>query len=231
MIKAAVAVAFVALNFYIYAFLATDEVIPDRRSFDEFPLAIDEWHCPGMEEMDPKALKFLGATDYLICNYFRTPEDDPDATELVNFYAGFHASQVRKEGGGGGENAIHPPEHCLPGSGWDIIDSRMVRLDLPGLPQRAGLRADGPEAKRFVIAKGKARQLVYFWYQSRGRTLARSEDKILFQFWDRATQGRTDGSLVRFMTPIQRGDIDAAEARLLHLAGLVTPQLPAYLPE
>ena len=37
-------------------------------------------------------------------------------------------------------------------------------------------------------------------------------------FLDRAREGRTDGSLVRFTTPIQNGDIAAAEARFHKLS-------------
>jgi hypothetical protein len=71
----------------------------------------------------------LGVTDYVICTYRNVASGD-----VVGMYVGYHASQVRKEGGGSGENMIHPPAHCLPGSGWDIIASRRMPLDLAGLP-------------------------------------------------------------------------------------------------
>ena len=29
----------------------------------------------------------------------------------------------------GKATAIHPPEHCLPGSGWDVIDSQVVPIE------------------------------------------------------------------------------------------------------
>ena len=35
------------------------------------PLEIEDWRCREFAEMDEKALRFLGATDYVICNYFR----------------------------------------------------------------------------------------------------------------------------------------------------------------
>ena len=49
--------------------------------------------------------------------------------------------------------AMHSPKNCLPGSGWDVIDAKVVPLHF-GIPG---------EAKRFVIAKGRQRALVYFW--------------------------------------------------------------------
>jgi len=225
MTKLAAALGFLALNFYIYQFLATDEVIPPRETFATFPLEVGDWRCPAMREMDPDALRFLGATDYVICTYFK--EGSRDAVDL---YVGYHASQVRKEGGGGSANSIHPPEHCLPGSGWDIIDSRREPIGFPGLPAGHGLREDGPRAKRFIIAQGDVRQLVYFWYQGQGRVITANEDVILYRFFDRALRSRTDGALVRFTTAIERGDVAAAEARFREFALQAVPLLPRYLP-
>ncbi|MCZ6782726.1 MAG: EpsI family protein [Proteobacteria bacterium] len=226
MSKVAVALTFVALNYYVYQFWATEEVIPDRALFAEFPLQLGDWTCTERQTMKRNQLKILGATDYLLCNFGR--ESD---SSLINVYVGYHSSQVRKEGGGGNETVIHPPEHCLPGSGWNIIDSNVVQVDHPGLPEGMGVLGSRREAKRFVIAKGKARQLVYFWYQSQGRVFARNNQVILSRMWDRARRGRTDGSLVRFTVPIQRGDVEAAEERYRSLAEQLVPLLPRYIPE
>jgi len=224
-VKVAVALLFVALNFYVYRFLANEEVIPPRASFASFPLEVEGWRCPGPVEMDEKSLRILGASDYWMCSYY-----ERDTGEEVAVYVGYHESQVRRSGDGG-ETVIHPPEHCLPGAGWGIIDSRRVPIAFPGLPENAGLRDDAPRAKRFVIAKGEARHLVYFWYQGQDRVVTANEDVILFRFWNRARRGRTDGALVRFTTPILRDDADGAERRLQRLASQLVPLLPAYVPE
>jgi EpsI family protein len=236
MTKAIVALLFLGLNFYVYQFMATNEVIPTREEFVTFPTTVGDWACPGQREMDPKAAKFLGATDYVICTYYKNEQSAGSRGQSprhpgVELYVGYHASQVRKEGGGGNANAIHPPEHCLPGSGWDIIDSKKVPISFTGLPEGRGLREEARRAKRFVIAHGEARELVYFWYQGQGRVITANEDVILFRFWNRATSGRTDGSLVRFTTPIERGDVEAAEARFEEFASVIVPVLPGYVPD
>jgi EpsI family protein len=217
MIKTVAAMLFVGLNFYIYHYLATDEVIPERRSFDEFPLEVGDWRCRGITHMTDEVIENLGSTDDIICGYY-----DAETRRNVSVTANYHETQVRREGGGAGENSIHPPEHCLPGAGWDIIDNRVVSF-------RSG--AMEGEAKRFVIAKGEARQLVYFWYQSRGRIIARLHDVIFYKFWDRAARHRTDGSLFRLTTTIQRGEEQAAEDAILDFARDFTPLLPAYVPQ
>ncbi len=218
MIRLAAALGFLALNYYVYHYFAHDAVIPPRQEFASFPLELGDWRCGEKLQIDDKTLRNLGASDYLICNFFR------EGYGPVGLYVGYHATQVREEGGGSGENSIHPPAHCLPGSGWDIIDSRNVPLALPGLP------APQARVKRLVVAKGRERQLVYYWYQSQGRVIAEDWQKILYVGLDRAVRGRTDGSLVRFTIPIQRDDDERAERAFHDLAPLVLERLTPYVP-
>jgi EpsI family protein len=219
-IKTLAAIAFLGLNFYTYHYLATKPVYPERRSFDEFPLELGEWSCPGRDFMDEKTEENLGVSDYLICRFTK-----PDDRAGVDVYVGYHAAQVREEGGGAGETSIHPPAHCLPGSGWDIISNQTVPLDFAGLP------GENPTAKRLIIARGDARQLVYYWYQSRGRVISQDWQKIVFVGLDRALRGRTDGSLVRFTVPIVQRDEARADSTFAELAPLILARLPEYVPD
>jgi EpsI family protein len=217
--KLAAALLFLALNYYIYNHLARDHVIPARTGFAEFPLELADWTCPARGEIAPDVWRNLGATDILLCDYYR---NEPPA--IVSVYVGYHETQVREEGGGSRENSIHPPAHCLPGSGWDIIDNRTVELDISELPGASR------RVKRMVIAKGDQRQLVYYWYQSQGRVIAEDWQKILYVGLDRARRGRTDGSLVRFTIPIVRGDEERAEQAFRDFAPHVISRLAPHVP-
>ena len=219
MTKFAVAVAFLGLNFYIYHYFANDPVIPPRATFADFPRELPgDWTC-APDTMPDDMIENLGVTDYLICTYTQA-----ETQSVAGVYVGYHETQVREEGGGSGENSIHPPAHCLPGSGWDIIRNESVPLDLPGMPQR------GAKVKRLLIAKGQLRHLVYYWYQSRGRIIAEDWQKIVYVGYDRATRGRTDGALVRFTLPVYRKDEAAAEEVFLSLAPGVLQRLPEFVP-
>ena len=219
--KIAAALVFLALNGYVYWYMGSAEVIPARAEFTHFPDRLDDWRCVQRESLDEETIDNLMVTDYLACN-FVNPADQVSS----HLYIGYHERQTRDRDSGKA-TAIHPPEHCLPGAGWDVIDSQVVPISLT----RNGV-ADGVqgEAKRFVIAKGNQRALVYFWYHSRGRVIAQSHHKILYMFLDRASQGRTDGSLVRFTVPIVHGDEEAAEAVFEEFAGVVTPMLDDFVP-
>jgi EpsI family protein len=220
MIKLSVALAFLGFNFYTYHYLATHPVFPDREQFESFPDQLGDWRCRERQLIDDETIDNLGVTDYLLCDF-----ENRELKGVVGFYAGYHASQVREDGGGAGNNAIHPPAHCLPGSGWDIIGNRLIEIDLPGLPESPA------KVRRLVVARGGARQLTYYWYQSRGRVVSQDWKKILYVGFDRAFRSRTDGSLVRFTVPILREDEAAAEASFYSLAPQILALLPAYVPE
>lgn len=215
MLKFVAALLVLALNTYVYWYFDSDEVIPERSEFVEFPNQVGNWNCTTRDVLDDKVIRTLQVTDYMSCGFV-----NESANTALHLYVGYHERQTRDRGTGNA-SAIHPPEHCLPGSGWDVIDSAII-------PISAGA---GGEAKRFVIAKGNQRALVYFWYHSRGRVIARNHEKISYMFLDRATRGRTDGSLVRFTVPIEFGDIEAAEKHFNEFANQVTPLLAAYVPD
>jgi EpsI family protein len=215
LIKFLAAFVILGLNTYVYWYMGSEEVLPPRREFVEFPDQLDDWHCYERETFDDAVLLNLRVTDYLSCSVFNSTRN-----QAGHVYIGYHASQTRDRESGRAA-VIHPPEHCLPGSGWDVIESDIVSIDV----------GSGGEAKRFVIAKGSHRSLVYFWYHSRGHVIARSHLKILWLFLDRARHGRTDGSLVRFTFPVHHGDIEAAEASFRELAAAVTPLISDYVPD
>ena len=215
MTKLLAAIAILGLNAYVFWYLGSDEVIPPRTPFAEFPDRVGEWRCLDREEMDEAIIENLKVTDYISCVFFK-----PTDNENIHLYVGYHQRQTRDRETGA-TSSIHPPEHCLPGSGWDVIGSKIVPIE----------SGPGGEAKRFIIAKGNQRALVYFWYQSRGRVIARNYQKILWMFLDRARRGRTDGSLVRFTIPIQHGDVEAAEASFHEFEEQVVPLLPEFIPD
>lgn len=219
--KIAAAILFLALNGYVYWYLGSDEVIPPRAEFSLFPNRVGDWRCTGRETLDDATINNLMVTDYIACNFV-----NPEKAASTHLYIGYHERQTRDRDSGKA-TAIHPPEHCLPGSGWDVIDSKVVPVSLERNGVDGGVQG---EAKRFVIAKGNQRALVYFWYHSRGRVIAQSHHKILYMFLDRAREGRTDGSLVRFTIPIVYGDEEAAEAVFQEFAGAVSPLLDDFVP-
>ena len=84
---------------------------------------------------------------------------------------------------------------------------------------------------RAVMQKGDYRQLVYYWFPQRGRVLTNAYELKLFAFWDALTKQRTDGALVRAITPVNPlEDIENAEGRLHSFLRQAVPVLRDYIP-
>jgi EpsI family protein len=85
---------------------------------------------------------------------------------------------------------------------------------------------------RAVIQLGSSRQLVYYWFQERGRHMTNEYVVRWYLFWDALTRHRTDGALVRFVTAIPPGSNELdADATLTSLASRIVPQLGQYIPD
>lgn len=188
------------------------EVPPKRADFSTFPLQIGEWQGKGdrMEQIYIDALKF---DDYIIADYVDANQ------QQVNFYVAYYASQQK------GESA-HSPRTCIPGGGWEITS--LTQMDIDG----ATVAGNPLRINRTVIQKGDVKQLVYYWFQQRGRVITNEYLVKWFLFWDALTRNRTDGSLVRLTAFVKAGEsLEEADKRLAAFARASTPQLSAFVPE
>ena len=83
-----------------------------------------------------------------------------------------------------------------------------------------------------MIQRGTERQLVYYWFEGRGR---RMHHDFLTRFrtvTDSMTLNRTDGGLVRVVTPLLPGEEEAAaDARLRRLLLALGDRLNRFIPE
>ena len=82
-----------------------------------------------------------------------------------------------------------------------------------------------------MIAKGDERELVLYWYWAHNRALASEYWAKFYLVTDSIRLNRSDGSLVRLITPLLPGEAaGAAQQRLLSFAGEVVPRLDRYIP-
>jgi len=74
-------------------------------------------------------------------------------------------------------------------------------------------------------------QLVYYWFQQRGRIFANEYLMKWYLFKDAVLMGRTDGALVRITTAVNPMEkIADADRRLAEFYQQVSPVLPEYIP-
>jgi EpsI family protein len=85
--------------------------------------------------------------------------------------------------------------------------------------------------KRVLLQKEDYKQLVYFWFIQGGRILTDAYYLKVFALWDALTKQRTDGALVRLITPVYDSEeLKDAEARLQAFVRDIVPVLDEYIP-
>ena len=191
------------------------EPAPSRRTFDQFPNQIQGWQGENQPPMDSKILAALGADDILNRVYV-----SPDRA-IAGVYVGFYNSQRQGD-------AIHSPMNCLPGAGWEPVSRGSIAI-----PVMIGDEAATVDANRYVIQKGINRQLVLYWYQSHGRTVASEYWSKFYLIRDAVRLNRTDAALVRVIVPIDPRADDGeivAERQASDFVKTMFPLLPEYLP-
>jgi exosortase D (VPLPA-CTERM-specific) len=188
------------------------ESVPISRPFTQFPLHVGQWDGRA-ETMDQKFIEALDFSDYIMADYKNS------SGMLVSFYTAYYESQRKGE-------SIHSPSSCLPGGGWVFHESGK---SLVSIGDSAITRVP---VNRAFIQKGDYKQLSYYWFPMRGRILTNIWEMKLYNFWDALTRQRTDGALVRLITPVYRGESVAnAEDRLQAFMGAVMPVLEGFLPK
>jgi exosortase D (VPLPA-CTERM-specific) len=186
-----------------------EEIKPDRMYFIDFPTNLNPWHGKRVI-MEKKYRDILNFDDYFMADF--SDRINPP----VNLYVAYYESQRKG-------SSIHSPRSCIPGGGWEIQSVTNKTLDVNGT---------AVETNRVLIQKGRTRQLVYYWFDQRGRNLTNEYLVKWFLFWDALTRSRTDGALIRYTTVISGAEkLDAAENRLISFMKKATPLLDQYIPD
>ena len=82
-----------------------------------------------------------------------------------------------------------------------------------------------------MIQKGADRALVYYWFDERGRDLTEVTSVKWHLLLDSLRLHRTDGALIRVVSPIaEPGGEAAAESRLHAFIARANPALAQHLP-
>jgi EpsI family protein len=144
------------------------------------------------------------------------PNAGPGAAYPIGVFIGYFATQRTGQ-------SIHSPQHCLPGAGWTFESSRYSSLD-----DINGKRFNVGE---YVINNGESRQFVVYWYQAHGRSIANEYRAKSYMLADAIRYNRTDGALVRVITPIASSEsVDTARERAVRFTSRMTPYLPQFIP-
>lgn len=187
-----------------------EEIHPERQPLIAFPMRLGDWKATE-DRLDSAVESALGVDDYLLADYRRAGGEGS-----LNFYVAYYASQRKGV-------SPHSPEVCIPGGGWLITSLRRVPVPL----------ADGEEivVNRSVIERAGQRQLVYYWFEERGRRIASEYLMKWYLLTDALIMRRSDGALVRLTTAVGDNETpEDADGRLAEFVRLAEPRLAAHVP-
>ncbi len=187
------------------------EEIPIIRPFGQFPLQVGEW-IGTPQSMEQRFVRALDFSDYVVIDYHNS------RNKVINLYVAYYESQRKGE-------SIHSPATCLSGSGWHFREAGAITIST------SGYNGGSMRVNRACMEKLGSKQLCYYWFPQRGRILNNAYQLKAFAFWDALTKQRTDGALVRLITPVSKsGELGHADARLKAFVRLIVPVLAEYIP-
>ena len=210
-IAALVGIAGLAFVFGTNQIAELPEVIPAHPSFASFPTHLGEWQGH-QDRLTPEILTALKLSDYWLADYLY-----PQDPATVNLYIAYYNSQRVGV-------TTHSPSNCIPGGGWQITHSEVMPLTL----------ADGTglQVTRIVIRKDHEAALVYYWFDERGRDLTETYYAKWYLLWDSITMHRTDGALVRLVTPLAGENSETTGDQRLHLfLDQAYPVIKTFIPD
>jgi EpsI family protein len=183
-----------------------EETQVTRSALVALPSTLDEWRGHDTDAFADDVVSQLGVDEYINRIYV-------GGAAPIALYVGYYASQRQGD-------TIHSPQNCLPGAGWRPIEAGYQDL------------AIGPRTvfvNRYVIQKGVERQVVLYWYQGRGRIIASEYANKFLLMWDAARLNRSNGALVRVITPVI-STIGESTATATQFSAALLPVLTEHIP-
>ena len=178
---------------------------PLREGFENFPMTIDSWKGRHVY-IDPEMVAATKSHAHVNAEY-----SSPDHG-WVSLWIAYYETQ-KKAGG-----FVHSPKGCFVATGWQIEKSKVIDL------------AEGKPINWMIVNRMGEKLLVYYWFQQRGRWLADETKNKFYMAYDGFWRRRTDGAMIRLITPIG-GNLETAEQRLTLFAQELLPRLNEFIPD
>jgi EpsI family protein len=166
--------------------------------------------------LDSETLAVLGDGRFLNRIYTNPGGPGQAAKAPVSLFIGYFPTQRTGQ-------SIHSPQNCLPGAGWAFLSSKVINLPtVNGRPYPVG---------EYLIGNAGERQVVLYWYLAHGRSVANDYMAKAYMMLDALRWNRTDGALVRIVTPVGTDEpLAHAQQRAIQFANQLTPMLPRFIP-
>ena len=191
--------------------LHRDPFLPAPPALANIPLELEGWTQVAEETVSPETLDTLGPDDFLARLY-----QAPGATEPAEVFVAYYKSQLRSK------NA-HDPKVCLPGAGWDPVESRLAYVTEPGS------RRSFP-VNYYRIKKNDSDEVVFYWFQTAKGVYTFEQQLRAHRVIDAIIDNRTDMALVRIIVPVTSQGVASADANAARLSRAIHTEMLRYFP-
>ena len=193
---------------------AVDHVQPSE-DLQLLPHTIGNWKGQDIP-IQPDILAVLGDGHFLDRNYTDPAPSSQSLQPPISLFIGYFPTQRTGQ-------SIHSPQNCLPGAGWSFVSSKTVDLHQPGFKHY--------QVGEYLISDGTSKEVVLYWYLAQGRSIANDYLAKAYMMLDAIRYNRTDGALIRVVTPLEAGEtLATAEQRDIRFADRLVPLLPQFIP-
>jgi EpsI family protein len=206
-----IAAAIMLLTSTSLPYLTPPDDQPLKKRLSDFPMQVGQWNGT-KTRFDEKVYEILGVDDSVLVNY-SNPKGDS-----IQLYIGYYQSQRAGQ-------IIHSPKNCMPGTGWNIVESSLTSINL----KKNGQQIPSKVIK-LVLKNGLQRQVALYWFHSRGRVISSEYFQKIFLVWDSITKHRTDGSFVRLLSEVtDQGEAQTSDD-LKHFAEQILSMIDEFIP-
>jgi EpsI family protein len=205
-------IVLIAQAIVLHTAISRPELTPVVRPLVEFPRTIAAWRAVQDVPIEPEILDLLKADDTLNRLYL-----DPAGKVNIDLFVAFFKTQ--REG-----QSPHSPKNCLPGNGWQPVETGLVSINAPG-------RTEPIIANRYVASHGDDKAVVIYWYQSHNRIIASEYAAKLWLIADSIHYRRSDTALVKTVVPVVNDNLEAATTLGVSFVQAMFPALAQQLPQ
>ena len=195
-----------------YATAARSERVSPVAPLQFFPAAIGPWPLYQDAPIEKEIQDVLKADDTLN----RVYADPSRGAQAILFIAYFKTQRAGA--------SPHSPKNCLPGSGFEPVETPGV------IPIAVAGRQTPIVVNRYVVARGDARSVVLYWYQSHNRIIASEYAAKLWLIADAIRYHRSDTALIKVVVPFA-GDSELAMRTATEFVQAVYPTLAVQFPD
>jgi len=217
-------VVLLLVAFFVLNHRGDADNVPVSEPLSNLPETIGNWTGHDIP-LDTATLDVLGKGDFLNRIYLSplpaAQQSGPfarvyDNAMAISLFIGYFPTQRTGQ-------TIHSPQHCLPGAGWTFDSEKYTTLDdIQGKTYHVG---------EYIISNGEQKQFVIYWYQAHGRSIPNEYKAKAYMVADAIRMNRTDGALVRVITPILPTEtLATAKARAVRFTSQMVPFLPRFIP-